>query len=97
MTSVAFLGLGRMGGLMAGRVLAAGHELTAWNRTAARTQPLVADGARATATPAEAAAAAEIVITMLAAKDVGLATDAADLQHLPFPVSHTTTTPGLTR
>lgn len=66
MTSVAFLGLGRMGGLMAGRVLAAGHELTVWNRTAARTQPLVADGARAAATPAEAAAAAEIVITMLA-------------------------------
>jgi 3-hydroxyisobutyrate dehydrogenase-like beta-hydroxyacid dehydrogenase len=52
MTSVAFLGLGRMGGLMAGRVLAAGHELTVWNRTAARTQPLVADGARAAATPA---------------------------------------------
>ena len=47
-------------------VLAAGHELTVWNRTAARTQPLVADGARAAATPAEAAAAAEIVITMLA-------------------------------
>ncbi len=66
MTSVAFLGLGRMGGLMAGRVLAAGHELTVWNRTAARTQPLVADGARAAASPAEAAAAAEIVITMLA-------------------------------
>jgi 3-hydroxyisobutyrate dehydrogenase-like beta-hydroxyacid dehydrogenase len=55
-----------MGSLMAGRVLAAGHDLTVWNRTAGRTQPLVADGARAAATPAEAAAAAEIVITMLA-------------------------------
>jgi 3-hydroxyisobutyrate dehydrogenase-like beta-hydroxyacid dehydrogenase len=66
MTSVAFLGLGRMGSLMAGRVLAAGHDLTVWNRTAGRTQPLVADGARAAARPAEAAAAAEIVITMLA-------------------------------
>lgn len=66
MTSVAFLGLGRMGSLMAGRVLAAGHDLTVWNRTAGRTEPLVADGARAAARPAEAAAAAEIVITMLA-------------------------------
>ena len=66
MTSVAFLGLGRMGGLMAGRVLAAGHELTVWNRTAARTRPLVADGARAASSPAEAAAAADVVITMLA-------------------------------
>jgi 3-hydroxyisobutyrate dehydrogenase len=37
-----------------------------WNRTAARTQPLVADGARAAASPAEAAAGAEFVITMLA-------------------------------
>jgi 3-hydroxyisobutyrate dehydrogenase-like beta-hydroxyacid dehydrogenase len=37
-----------------------------WNRTAARTQPLVADGARAAATPAAAASAAEVVITMLA-------------------------------
>jgi 3-hydroxyisobutyrate dehydrogenase-like beta-hydroxyacid dehydrogenase len=55
-----------MGSLMAGRVLGAGHDLTVWNRTAGRTQPLVADGARAAATPAEAAAAAEIVITMLA-------------------------------
>lgn len=69
MTSVAFLGLGRMGSLMAGRVLAAGHDLTVWNRTAARTQPLVADGARAAGTPAAAAAAAEVVITMLADPD----------------------------
>lgn len=65
MTSVAFLGLGRMGSLMAGRVLAAGHDLTVWNRTAGRTQPLVADGARAAATPAAAAADADVVITMV--------------------------------
>jgi 3-hydroxyisobutyrate dehydrogenase-like beta-hydroxyacid dehydrogenase len=51
---------------MAARVLGAGHELTVWNRNEARTRPLVADGARAAGTPAEAAAAAEIVITMLA-------------------------------
>jgi 3-hydroxyisobutyrate dehydrogenase len=51
---------------MAGRVLAAGHDLVVWNRTAERTQPLVADGARAAPTPAEAARGAEIVITMLA-------------------------------
>jgi 3-hydroxyisobutyrate dehydrogenase len=55
-----------MGTLMAGRVLAAGHDLVVWNRTAERAQPLVADGARAAPTPAEAARGAEIVITMLA-------------------------------
>ncbi|HEY7359708.1 MAG TPA: NAD(P)-dependent oxidoreductase [Streptosporangiaceae bacterium] len=66
MTTIAFLGLGRMGTLMAGRVLSAGHDLIVWNRTAERAQPLVADGARAARTPAEAARGAEIVITMLA-------------------------------
>ncbi len=66
MTAIAFLGLGRMGTLMARRVLAAGHDLTVWNRTAERAQPLVAAGARAAPTPAEAAREAEIMITMLA-------------------------------
>ncbi|MFT7839341.1 NAD(P)-dependent oxidoreductase [Saccharothrix sp. BKS2] len=64
-TRLAFLGLGRMGSLMAGRLVAAGHELTVWNRTAERTAPLVDAGARAAGTPAEAVAGAELVITML--------------------------------
>ena len=51
---------------MAGRVRSAGHDLIVWNRTPERTQPLVAEGARAARTPAEAAREAEIVITMLA-------------------------------
>jgi 3-hydroxyisobutyrate dehydrogenase len=66
MTTIAFLGLGRMGTLMAGRVLLAGHDLIVWNRTAERAQPLVAEGARAAQTPAGAAREADIVITMLA-------------------------------
>ena len=63
MTTIAFLGLGRMGTLMAGRVRLAGHDLIVWNRTPERAQPLVAEGARAARTPAEAAREAEIVIT----------------------------------
>ena len=51
---------------MAGRVRSAGHDLIVWNRTPERTQPLVAEGARAARTPAEAVREAEIVITMLA-------------------------------
>jgi len=66
MTTIAFLGLGRMGTPMAGRVLSAGHDLVVWNRTADKTRPLVDQGARAARTPAEAAGEAEIVITMLA-------------------------------
>ena len=33
MTRIAFLGLGQMGAPMAARLLAAGHDVTVWNRT----------------------------------------------------------------
>ncbi len=66
MTRVAFLGLGAMGRPMAGRLLAAGHDLRVWNRTPARADELVASGAARAATPAEATRDAEVVITMLA-------------------------------
>lgn len=64
-TKVAFLGLGAMGAPMAARVIGAGYEVVVWNRTAARTEPLVALGAGAAADPAGAVAGAEFVITML--------------------------------
>jgi len=66
-TSLAFLGLGRMGLPMATHLAAAGHELTVWNRTADKATRFAAEhGARAAATPAAAAAGADVVITMLA-------------------------------
>jgi len=64
-STVAFLGLGAMGGRMAARLLDAGHELRAWNRTPERAEPLAARGAVVAATPAEAAAGAEVAITMV--------------------------------
>jgi 3-hydroxyisobutyrate dehydrogenase/2-hydroxy-3-oxopropionate reductase len=66
MARIAFLGLGLMGGPMAGRLLDAGHDLTLWNRTPARAAALVERGARLAPTPAEAARGAEAVLTMLA-------------------------------
>lgn len=63
---IAFLGLGRMGTPMASRLIEAGHDLVVWNRTAERTAPLVAAGARAAPSPAEAVRDADLVITMLA-------------------------------
>ncbi|MGV4984685.1 NAD(P)-dependent oxidoreductase [Streptomyces sp. NRAIS4] len=66
---VAFLGLGSMGAPMAGRLLAAGHPLTVWNRTPARAEPLAAEGATPAATPAAAVQDADVVITMLAGPD----------------------------
>ncbi|MCI0686125.1 MAG: NAD(P)-dependent oxidoreductase [Sporichthyaceae bacterium] len=65
MTRIALLGTGHMGAPIAGRLLAAGHQLTVWNRTAARTDPLAAAGARVAATPADAVRDADLVITML--------------------------------
>ena len=66
MADIAFLGLGRMGAPMAGRLVAAGHHVTVWNRTAARAGPLVEAGARSAGTPAGAVAGRGLVITMLA-------------------------------
>lgn len=62
---IGFLGLGQMGVPMAMRLLAAGHELTVWNRTEARADPLLREGAVLAGTPAEAELDAEVVITML--------------------------------
>src|ERR1700748_2465677 len=62
---IGFLGLGKMGTAMALRLLAAGHELSVWNRTEERTKPLIHEGAIAAATPAEAELGSDAVITML--------------------------------
>jgi 3-hydroxyisobutyrate dehydrogenase-like beta-hydroxyacid dehydrogenase len=64
---VAFLGLGIMGSRMAANLAAKGFELTVWNRTAATAGRFCAEhpGVELAATPAEAAAQAELVITMV--------------------------------
>jgi 3-hydroxyisobutyrate dehydrogenase-like beta-hydroxyacid dehydrogenase len=62
---IGFLGLGKMGEPMAKRLLAAGHELSVWNRTEGRTEPLVREGAILAGTPAETELGADAVITML--------------------------------
>jgi 3-hydroxyisobutyrate dehydrogenase-like beta-hydroxyacid dehydrogenase len=62
---IGFLGLGNMGTPIALRLLAAGHELSVWNRTEERTKPLIHEGAIAAATPAEAELGADVLITML--------------------------------
>src|SRR5688572_14953697 len=66
---VAFLGLGRMGVLMARHVLDAGHELVVWNRSPGRAGDLVAAGAREAASPDEAAGDADVVVLMLFGPD----------------------------
>lgn len=63
---VAILGLGTMGGGMAGRLLSAGFPLTVYNRTREKTLPLSNAGALVADTPRGAASRAEIVIAMVA-------------------------------
>lgn len=64
-TRVGFVGLGLMGRPMARRILQAGFELTVHNRTPEKAAPLLEAGARAVASPAEVAAASDVVVTMV--------------------------------
>jgi len=63
--TVGFIGLGIMGGPMALNLLRAGYPLVVHNRTRAKEEPLVSEGAAAAASPREVAAASDVVITML--------------------------------
>lgn len=64
-TSVACIGLGRMGSGIASNIQKRGFSLTVFNRSSEKTKPFVSAGARGARTPREAAAAAEIVVTNL--------------------------------
>lgn len=67
MPTAAVVGLGRMGTAMAGSIARGGTELIVYNRTPERAQDLAGQlGARVAATPAEAAASADVTISMLA-------------------------------
>ncbi len=63
MARVGCIGLGTMGGPMAGHLLDAGHEVAVWNRTASKGDELVARGARRADSPADAARDADVVVT----------------------------------
>jgi 3-hydroxyisobutyrate dehydrogenase-like beta-hydroxyacid dehydrogenase len=62
---IAFLGLGKMGRAIAGRLLASGHSLAVWNRTPGPEEELVAQGATRSTSPAEAVRDADVVMSML--------------------------------
>lgn len=63
---VAFLGLGKMGLAMAANLQRAGYPLVVWNRSPEKAGPLLSCGARLAKSPAEAARAADTVISSLA-------------------------------
>ncbi|MBV8927911.1 MAG: NAD(P)-dependent oxidoreductase [Mycobacteriaceae bacterium] len=65
---IGFIGLGQMGSGMAANLLEAGHHLTVYNRSPQKTEALVAKGAAAARTVADACRG-DLVVTMLADDD----------------------------
>ena len=68
--TIGFIGTGRMGGPMAGRLIDAGYALSIYDTQAEATQPLVARGARLAKSPAEVASSADIVLASLPTPDI---------------------------
>jgi 3-hydroxyisobutyrate dehydrogenase-like beta-hydroxyacid dehydrogenase len=63
--NIGFVGLGAMGAGIVPRLIAAGHAVTGFNRSRDKAEPLIKAGMRYAATPREAAAAAEIVFSIV--------------------------------
>jgi len=70
MAMVGFVGVGRMGGPMASRLLDVGYELCIHDVSAEAMKPLAARGAQIAASPAEVASQAEIVLVSLPTPDI---------------------------
>lgn len=70
MSRIAVLGIGAMGSRVAQNLLKANHQVVVYNRTAEKAMPLVDRGATYAATPREAAAQVDIVISMVADNEV---------------------------
>ena len=104
MTKITFLGLGVMGYPMAGHLARAGHEVTVYNRTAAKAGAWASEHGGATgATPAEASKGAEMVMACVGNDDdlrsVCLGPDGAfaSMAEGSIFVDHTTVSAAVTR
>ena len=62
---IGIAGVGRMGAAIAARLMEAGHQVTVWNRSADKTKPLAAAGAKVAATPAALTRGAEAIVSIL--------------------------------
>lgn len=100
MTNIAVLGTGLLGAAMVENLLAKGHRVRIWNRTRQKAAPLVAKGATAAGSPADAVRGAERVHLVLSEDD---AVDAVIAQfrpglgaHVPV-IDHSTNLPAKVR
>ncbi len=103
-TRIAFIGLGTMGFPMAGHLARAGHHVTVFNRTAARAEKWTGEfGGQSAATPARAAAGAELVFCCVGRdsdlRGATLGTDGAfsAMQNGAVFIDHTTASAGIAR
>ena len=79
MADVGYVGLGVMGSSVVRRLLAAGHDVTVWNRTREKAEPLLDSGARWADSPREVAERTDVVFTMVTnTAAVRAVTDGAD-------------------
>jgi 3-hydroxyisobutyrate dehydrogenase len=104
MARIAFLGLGVMGGPMAGHLAAKGHDVTVYNRTADKAEAWVAShGGRSAPSPAAAAQGADAVFSCVGAdadlEDVTLGPDGAfpAMREGALFVDHTTVSAQIAR
>jgi len=104
MAKIAFLGLGVMGFSMAGHLAAAGHEVTVYNRTAAKAEAWVArHGGASAASPAAAAEGADFVMACVGNDDdlrgvcLGETGAFAGMREGAIFVDHTTVSAKVTR
>jgi 3-hydroxyisobutyrate dehydrogenase len=105
MAKIAFLGLGVMGFLMAGHLVAQGHEVTVWNRTMEKSSDWLKHHKGAIAlTPAQAATEASIVMMCLgndaSVREVALDPRLGTLAHMKagaILIDHTTASADLAR
>jgi 2-hydroxy-3-oxopropionate reductase len=101
--AIGFIGLGVMGAPMARNLLAAGHEVVAWNRSPAPLAELVAAGAKPAESPASVAAEADVLISIVsddtALRDVLAGPDGAIAAMRPgsLAIDMSTVSPALAR
>jgi 3-hydroxyisobutyrate dehydrogenase len=62
---VGVAGLGKMGAAIAVRLMESGHDVCVWNRSADKAKPLADAGAKVAASPADLAAQADAIVTIL--------------------------------
>jgi 3-hydroxyisobutyrate dehydrogenase len=100
MAKVGFVGLGVMGGPMAAHLLRGGHEVTVWNRTEAKADPLVEQGATAAIDLQHLAERSDVIFTC-----VGRNEDVAEVVRAMSPhakpgtlfIDHSTIEPSMAR